>query len=70
MLSCTIEDPVTDWVIDHPETEAVFQEMGIDYHCGGKSLEYACREQGLDVQRVLGIVRGTIALARGDDERS
>ena len=47
------DDAVTDWVIDHPETEEVFKNLQIDYHCAGKSLEYLCRQQGLDVQQVL-----------------
>ena len=53
MINCTIDDAVTDWVIDHPETEEVFKNLQIDYHCAGKSLEYLCRQQGLDVQQVL-----------------
>ena len=44
---------VTDWVIEHPETLTVFQQHGIDYSCGGKSLSFACEEQGLEVDGVL-----------------
>lgn len=47
------ESSVTDWVIDHPEVLKVFEKFGIDYSCGGKSLEYACREQGHDVRVVM-----------------
>lgn len=50
---CDLETSVPDWVIDYPETLAVFQELGIDYSCGGKSLGYACRERGLDGEMVL-----------------
>lgn len=53
MMECTLDSSVPDWVIEHPETLAVFQKLGIDYCCGGKSLEFACREQGLDVDAVL-----------------
>jgi regulator of cell morphogenesis and NO signaling len=35
----------------------VFEEVGIDYHCGGKSLEYLCVQQGLDPQSVLARLR-------------
>ncbi len=53
MSDCDLETAVPDWVIDHPETLAVFQHFGIDTGCGGKSLGFACRQQGLDEQTVL-----------------
>jgi uncharacterized protein DUF542 len=53
MTSCDLDTSVPDWVIEHPETLAVFQELGIDYSCGGKSLAYACRERGLDAETAL-----------------
>lgn len=53
MTECTLETSVPEWIIDHPKTLTVFQEFGIDYSCGGKSLEFECREQGLNEQSVL-----------------
>ncbi|HBN79494.1 MAG TPA: hypothetical protein DD473_27470 [Planctomycetaceae bacterium] len=53
MTECSLDTSVPDWIIDHPETLTVFQELGIDYSCGGKSLGFACREQGLPEQNVL-----------------
>jgi len=53
MTSCDLDRSVPDWVIEYPKTLAVFQELGIDYPCGGKSLAYACRERGLGVEMVL-----------------
>jgi regulator of cell morphogenesis and NO signaling len=53
MIECSLETSVPAWIIDHPGTLFVFQELGIDYSCGGKSLEFACREQGLPEQNVL-----------------
>lgn len=53
MILCTLDDAVTDWIIDYPETELVFQRLGLDYSCSGKSLKYVCYEQGLDAQPVL-----------------
>lgn len=53
MSECDLDTSVPDWVIDHPETLAVFQELGIDTCCCGKSLAYACIQQGLDEQAVL-----------------
>jgi iron-sulfur cluster repair protein YtfE (RIC family) len=53
MCFCDLDTSVPDWVIEHPETLTVFQELGIDTSCGGKSLGFACRVQGLDEQAVL-----------------
>lgn len=53
MTSCDLDASVPDWIIDHPETLAAFQKLGIDYSCGGRSLAYACRELGLDAAMVL-----------------
>jgi regulator of cell morphogenesis and NO signaling len=60
MTDCDLETSVPDWIIEHPETLAVFQELGIDYSCGGKSLEYACQEQRLDPHAVLDVLQRSI----------
>ncbi len=49
-----LESSVSDWVIDHPETLPVFEQHGVDYTCGGKSLAHACRQRGLDPAWFLG----------------
>lgn len=54
MTDCDLETSVPDWIIEHPETLAVFQELGIDTSCGGKSLEYACEERRLDACAIFG----------------
>ncbi|CAN5410922.1 hypothetical protein BH10PLA2_BH10PLA2_03880 [soil metagenome] len=54
MISCDLDTSVPDWIIEYPKTLGVFQELGIDYFCGGKSMKYACRERGLDAEIVLG----------------
>jgi len=61
MTECTLDSSVPDWVIEHPVTLAVFQALGIDYCCGGKSLAFACREQGHEPATVLGQLRCLIA---------
>jgi regulator of cell morphogenesis and NO signaling len=53
MSDCDLDTSVSDWVIEHPATLAVFQELGIDYCCGGKSLGFECRQRGLDAEAVL-----------------
>ncbi|WP_437191331.1 hypothetical protein [Planctomicrobium sp. SH527] len=42
-----------DWIIDHAETLVVFQDLGIDDSCGGKSLEFACREKEISKKNML-----------------
>ena len=61
MSECDLDTSVPDWVIEHPATLAVFQELGIDCCCGGKSLAYACRQQGLDAEAVLAKLLGCLA---------
>lgn len=66
MTPCDLDTPVPDWVIENPETLAVFQVLGIDYCCGGKSLGYACRERGLDAATVLAELRRRLDAGQGD----
>ena len=41
--------PVGDWVAQHPATACVFEELQIDYCCGGhRPLAEVCEAQGLD----------------------
>lgn len=43
MIDYDLDTSVANWIIEHPETLVVFQELGIDYYSrGGKSLKYAC----------------------------
>lgn len=60
MTECDRETSVPDWLIEHPEILPTIQRLRIDYSCGGKSLEYACDERGLDVNAVLDSFRKTI----------
>jgi iron-sulfur cluster repair protein YtfE (RIC family) len=53
MSECNLDTSVADWVIEYPATLTVFQELDIDYGCGGKSLAYACHQRGLHAQAVL-----------------
>ncbi|MEZ5943215.1 MAG: DUF542 domain-containing protein [Planctomycetaceae bacterium] len=69
MTDCSLETSVPDWIIDHPETLAIFQDLGIDCSCGGKSLEFACLEQGLDVQFVLSKLHQVIDDGCDDPQR-
>jgi hypothetical protein len=53
MTERTLDCSVVDWIIDHPETQHVFESLGIDCSCAGKSLEFVCRQQRLDAEEVL-----------------
>jgi hypothetical protein len=45
IMDCVdLDSSVPDWLIEHPGLLALFQELGIDYCCGGKSLRTACRK--------------------------
>ena len=66
MTDCDLETSVPDWLLEHPETLVVFEELGIDYSCGGKSLEYACQQRRLDAQAVLDQLQQRIEAARSE----
>jgi len=51
---------VPDWLIEYPQLLRTFEELGIDYCCGGKSLEVACRERGLNLHVVMAQLQATI----------
>ncbi len=48
-----LETPVVDWLIDYPVVEPTLKAWGVDCSCGGKSLGYACLQQGLSPETVL-----------------
>ena len=56
-----LESSVPDWLIEYPALLALFQELGIDYSCGGKSLARACQERNLSMGEVLLRCERTIA---------
>lgn len=48
MHQVDLESSVPDWLIDYPHALPLFESLGIDYSCGGKSFETACLERGLE----------------------
>jgi iron-sulfur cluster repair protein YtfE (RIC family) len=48
-----LDSSLPDWLIDVPGSALVFQRYNLDTSCGGKSLDYVCREVGLDPHQVL-----------------
>lgn len=57
MSEPALDTSVVDWVIEYPQAARLFEELGIDYHCGGKSLKYACLQQGRKPDAVLAQLR-------------
>jgi iron-sulfur cluster repair protein YtfE (RIC family) len=49
---------VSDWGIDCPGALQCFEQLGIEYACGGKSLRQACLDRNLDLSAVLARLRG------------
>ena len=68
MLHCDLDSTVPDWIIEYPGTVHVFESLGIDCSCGGKSLHYLCTKQGLDPQAVLTMLTDIICRTSSGDE--
>jgi regulator of cell morphogenesis and NO signaling len=46
--------PIGQWVAERPSRSRIFENLGLDYCCGGGTpLDRACRDKGLDVATVL-----------------
>lgn len=58
------DDSVPDWVIEFPQLLSLFQELGIDYCCGGKSLRFACHEQNLNPEIVMALIELSVTQKR------
>ena len=52
-MNCDESSSIPDWIIEHPASAAVFEEFGLDTSCGGKSLQYVCRSEGVGLNNVL-----------------
>lgn len=63
MIEPGLDSSVVEWVIEFPLLVRVFEELGVDYHCAGKSLECACRQQCLDSNEMLSRLRHAVAAA-------
>ena len=56
-------------MIELQKRMVVLAELGLDTTCGGKSLEYVCRQQGLSPAAVLIQLRQVVAGNRPESER-
>jgi iron-sulfur cluster repair protein YtfE (RIC family) len=64
-----LDSSVSDWLIDHPELLLLFERRQIEYTCGGKSLEYACRQRGIDPVEFLAELNRFLETRRAGDSR-
>lgn len=53
MSELDLDSSVVDWAIEQPRAAVLFETLGIDYSCGGKSLRYECQRQQLNPADVL-----------------
>jgi len=64
-MSVATEKTVRDWAVEKPSTTRVFEKLGIDYCCGGdQSLEQACRDSNLSIERVLDLLEKAASTAK------
>ena len=64
-----LRQTVGSLVAERPSRSRIFERWGIDYCCGGKKpLDTACAEKSLDLNSVLGDLRGEAA-EPADDQR-
>jgi regulator of cell morphogenesis and NO signaling len=62
---------VGEWVAEHPQTARVFEELQIDYCCGGdKPLAQACGAKGLDPDTIASRLSDAIAHTDDDSRRN
>lgn len=66
-MTCDLDSSVPDWLIDHPETAAVFDAYRVDTSCGGKSVRYLCVRIGVDPEALLGELHATVRDHRQGD---
>ncbi|PQJ33688.1 iron-sulfur cluster repair di-iron protein [Salinibacter sp. 10B] len=60
-MSLSADTPVAELVTDQPGRARIFEELGIDYCCGGDhSLAEACRKNDLDPETVVRMLNATV----------
>ncbi|QDS99547.1 hypothetical protein [Adhaeretor mobilis] len=67
-MNCDLHNSIPDWIIEYPETTAVFAELRLDTNCGGKSLEYVCLQKELSVRDVMKKLQNTISSVQDGTE--
>ena len=52
-MNCDLDSSLPEWLLEHPESESILAELGLDLTCGGKSLRYQCLHGGFDPHEIL-----------------
>lgn len=69
MIQVNLNSSVGNWVAAHPQTSRVFEALQIEYCCcGGKSLEQACWDRGLDPKQVMQQLEQAVTEDEGSTE--
>ena len=69
MTAISTATTVGELVVDDPARARIFEQLGLDYCCGGKRpLAEACRERGLDPDTVVAMLNAAAASGRGTGE--
>lgn len=62
MAAVSTTTTVAELVLDRPARARLFEQLGVDYCCGGKrTLAEACRERGLDADTVVALLNADLA---------
>lgn len=63
MPTLTPHSAVGEWIAQYPQWSVVFEQLGIDYCCGGKKpLELACKQRNLDAATLASTLQAAAAL--------
>jgi regulator of cell morphogenesis and NO signaling len=67
MNQLNLNSTVGQWVAEHPQTSRVFEDVRLDYCCGGgKPLEQACRDRHLNPQEILARLHEAVETAESE----
>ena len=69
-MSCDEDHSIPDWILEHPETMPVFEELGFDVTCGGRSLRYVALQNGHQIDDVMRKLESAISKQRSSTENS
>ncbi|MEW4491075.1 hypothetical protein AB1L42_23565 [Thalassoglobus sp. JC818] len=60
-MNCDEDHSIPDWILEHPETMRVFETLGFDVTCGGRSLGYVAQQHGQRIEDVLRMLEAAIS---------
>ncbi|MFG0265051.1 MAG: hypothetical protein ACF8AM_07835 [Rhodopirellula sp. JB055] len=66
-MICDLDSSIPEWMVEHPETEHVFNECKLDTSCAGKSLRYVCIQAGFSPPEILQRLKTAINQSKCDD---